>query len=596
MMSGKLLIVGFGPGSVDHMTKRAREAIEESDVIIGYKTYIELVRDLIVGKEIISTGMTEEVSRAQAAVKWAERGKTVAVISSGDAGLYGMAGLVYEVLIEKGWTKASPIEVEVIPGISAIHSCAALLGAPIMHDACTISLSDHLTPWELIEKRIDAAAAADFVIALYNPKSGRRTRQIVEAQRILLRHRSPETPVGLVKSAYRERQHIVLTDLAHMLDHEIGMLTTVIIGNSTTFVHDGVMITPRGYQRKYQLAAAVQPLKPHERLRKEAEPWALDQTKPLEDEDEGSTGASGPSEAAVLAGDNQKDRTFTALATAVRPSSVAAATKEAEPTPLAAVLPTLAAPLAKTAKRQPTAAPKRVKETAEDALAALERRKTRKTAAVLLEAAVSPGVANKQFTPEQLIVLAEVVGMDGKMTYTPDHYMKIERLTEDPDGLVARLVDAGLIVMPVGDVLTVKACDFCDGEKKDAIPYAEELARRFGGMALPKELKLGINGCGMACYGAVREDIGLVYRKGKFDLFLGGKTVGRNAHPGQLVAEGIPPEEMVAIVADIIEQYKEHAHPNERFHKFFARVKQIGRFSYEEAKTAAKIETPACGE
>ncbi|KPC99214.1 Cobalt-precorrin-3B C(17)-methyltransferase [Geobacillus sp. BCO2] len=171
-MSGKLLIVGFGPGSVDHMTKRAREAIEESDVIIGYKTYIELVRDLIAGKEIISTGMTEEVSRAQAAVKWAERGKTVAVISSGDAGLYGMAGLVYEVLIEKGWTKASPIEVEVIPGISAIHSCAALLGAPIMHDACTISLSDHLTPWELIEKRIAAAAAADFVIALYNPKAG----------------------------------------------------------------------------------------------------------------------------------------------------------------------------------------------------------------------------------------------------------------------------------------------------------------------------------------------------------------------------------------------------------------------------------------
>ncbi|MED4878378.1 precorrin-3B C(17)-methyltransferase, partial [Anoxybacillus geothermalis] len=313
-MGGKLLIVGFGPGSVDHMTKRAREAIEESDVIIGYKTYIELVRDLIAGKEIISTGMTEEVSRAQAAVKWAERGKTVAVISSGDAGLYGMAGLVYEVLIEKGWTKASPIEVEVIPGISAIHSCAALLGAPIMHDACTISLSDHLTPWELIEKRIDAAAAADFVIALYNPKSGRRTRQIVEAQRILLRHRSPETPVGLVKSAYRERQHIVLTDLAHMLDHEIGMLTTVIIGNSTTFVYDGLMITPRGYQRKYQLTAAVQPLKPHERLRKEAEPWALDQTKPLREPDEENGEAFRPFAAAASAFGDEKDRGLAAVA------------------------------------------------------------------------------------------------------------------------------------------------------------------------------------------------------------------------------------------------------------------------------------------
>nr|WP_256371125.1 precorrin-3B C(17)-methyltransferase [Geobacillus sp. BMUD] len=594
-----MLIVGFGPGSVDHMTKRAREAIEESDVIIGYKTYIELVRDLIVGKEIISTGMTEEVSRAQAAVKWAERGKTVAVISSGDAGLYGMAGLVYEVLIEKGWTKDDPIQVEVIPGISAIHSCAALLGAPIMHDACTISLSDHLTPWELIEKRLEAAAAADFVIALYNPKSGRRTRQIVEAQRILLRHRAPTTPVGLVKSAYRERQQIVLTDLAHMLDHEIGMLTTVIIGNSTTFVHDGLMITPRGYQRKYQLTAAVQPLKPHERLRKEAEPWALDQTRPLKDEDEGSTEApraSASSKEAVLAGGSQEDRAFTTWATAVRPSVVATVAKEAEPTPPASVFSNFSTSLANTAERQPAAASKRVKETAEDALAALERRKTRQTAPVLFEAAVSPGVANKQFTPEQLMVLAEVVGPDGKMTYTPDHYMKIERVTEDPDGLIARLEAAGLMVMPIGDVLTVKACDFCDGEKKDAIPYAEELARRLGGMALPKELKLGINGCGMACYGAVREDIGLVYRKGKFDLFLGGKTVGRNAHPGQLVAEGIPPEEMVAVVTDIIEQYKEHAHPNERFHKFFARVKQIGRFSHEEAKTATMIETPACGE
>ncbi|AGT32127.1 cobalt-precorrin-3B C(17)-methyltransferase [Geobacillus genomosp. 3] len=583
-MNGKLLIIGFGPGSADHMTKRAREAIEESDVIIGYKTYIELVRDLIAGKEIISTGMTEEVSRAQAAVKWAERGKTVAVISSGDAGLYGMAGLVYEVLIEKGWTKDSSIEVEVIPGVSAIHSCAALLGAPIMHDACTISLSDHLTPWELIEKRLEAAAAADFVIALYNPKSGRRTRQIAEAQRILLRHRAPTTPVGLVKSAYRERQHIVLTDLAHMLDHEIGMLTTVIIGNSTTFVHDGLMITPRGYQRKYQLTAAIQPLKPHERLRKEAEPWALDQTKPPKE----MPGVLGSSEAAVFAENNQKDHSFTALATAVA--------KEAEPMPPASGLTQLSIPPANKAGQQPAAQPKRVKETAEDALAAFERRRTRKTTSVLLEAAVSPGVANKQFTPEQLIVIAEVAGTDGKITYTPDHYIQIERLTEDPDGLIARLKAVGLTVTPVGDVLTVKACDFCDGEKKDAIPYAEELARRLGGMALPKELKLGINGCGMACYGAVREDIGLVYRKGKFDLFLGGKTVGRNAHPGRLVAEGIPPEEMVAVVTDIIEQYKEHAYPNERFHKFFARVKQIGRFSHEEAKTAVMIEAPACGD
>ena len=171
-----------------------------------------------------------------------------------------MAGLVYEVLIEGGWQAGDDPEVEVIPGISAINSCAALLGAPIMHDACTISLSDHLTPWEVVAKRIEAAAQADFVIALYNPRSGRRTRQIVETQRILLQHRSPETPVGLVKSAYRERESIVRTTLRDMLNHDIGMLTTVIIGNSSTFYHGPLMITPRGYQRKYTLDALEQRL------------------------------------------------------------------------------------------------------------------------------------------------------------------------------------------------------------------------------------------------------------------------------------------------------------------------------------------------
>jgi precorrin-3B C17-methyltransferase len=141
-MKGKLLIIGFGPGSYEHITDRAREAIQESDMVIGYKTYVDLIEGLLTEQEIISTGMTEEVSRAQEAVKQAERGKKVAVISSGDAGVYGMAGLVYEVLIEKGWSKKTGVEVEVIPGISAINSCASLLGAPVMHDACTISLSD----------------------------------------------------------------------------------------------------------------------------------------------------------------------------------------------------------------------------------------------------------------------------------------------------------------------------------------------------------------------------------------------------------------------------------------------------------------------
>lgn len=272
---GKLLVIGLGPGSSEHITERARRAIEESEVIIGYNTYVDLIRDLLTDQEIVKTGMTEEVSRAQEAVRQANMGRTVAVISSGDAGVYGMAGLIYEVLIDKNWNVADGVEVEVIPGISSINSCAALLGAPIMHDACTISLSDHLTPWDTIAKRVEAAGEADFVIALYNPRSGRRTRQIAEAQRILLKHRSPDTPVGLVKSAYRDRQQVVLTTLEEMLDHEIGMLTTVIIGNSSTLVHDGLMITPRGYHRKYTLSSEEQTLRPHERLKVEAEPWSL---------------------------------------------------------------------------------------------------------------------------------------------------------------------------------------------------------------------------------------------------------------------------------------------------------------------------------
>ena len=252
-MIGKILVIGIGPGSSEHLTERARQAIQESDVIIGYHTYIDLVEEFLNGQEVVQTGMTEEVDRVQTAVQMAKAGRIVAVISSGDAGVYGMAGLVFEVLIEQGWQQGDTPEVEIISGISAINSCAALLGAPIMHDACTISLSDHLTPWETIVTRVEAAAMADFVIAFYNPRSRRRTQQIVEAQAILLKYRSPDTPVGLVTNAYREHQQVVHTTLAHMLDFDMGMLTTVIVGNSSTFYHGGVMVTPRGYQNKYML-------------------------------------------------------------------------------------------------------------------------------------------------------------------------------------------------------------------------------------------------------------------------------------------------------------------------------------------------------
>jgi precorrin-3B C17-methyltransferase len=538
-LQGKLLIIGFGPGSFEHMTIRAQEAIQESDFIIGYKTYVDLIEDLLTDQEIISTGMSEEVSRAQAAVRLAEEGKKVAVISSGDSGVYGMAGLVYEVLIEKGWKEETGVGVEVVPGISAINSCASLLGAPIMHDACTISLSDHLTPWELIEKRIEAAAHADFIVTLYNPKSGRRTRQILEAQRILLKYRSPAIPVGLVKSAFRDREKIVITDLQHMLDYDIGMLTTVIIGNSSTYLYDNKMITPRGYQRKYTLNTTEQRLKPHERLRHENEPWALHQGK------------------------KETDHSYEKK------------TKSKPDTSLQIALEALS----------------KVK----DGPTSIHETDTVSNPVVsIFELAVSPGVANKKFTPEQMMTLAEIVGREGTMEYTPHHQIYLKIPTTNPEVITEKLNDVGFLLEPIGDVFQLKACDFCDGEKKDSIPYAEELHQKLSGLELPKELKVGFNGCGMACFGAVNEDIGIVFRKGKFDLFLGAKTVGRTAHAGQPVAEGIEPDKIVEVIEKIICEYKEKGHPNERFFKYFKRVGNIQGYTYKDMTPKIEIEPAPC--
>ncbi len=251
--TGKIMLVGLGPGSQEHLTGRARAAIAEADTIIGYVTYIRLVQDLIEGKEVIKKSMTEELDRAIEALERAQAGKKVALVSSGDAGVYGMAGPTFEVLFQAGWTPDSGIEVEIVPGASAINTCAALVGAPLTHDFCAISLSDLLTPWPTIARRLDAVAYADFVVALYNPKSGRRTQQIVEAQRLFLRHRAPDTPVAIVKSGFRPRQNIVLTTLEKMAEEDIGMLSTVLIGNSNTFIRHGLMVTPRGYANKYEV-------------------------------------------------------------------------------------------------------------------------------------------------------------------------------------------------------------------------------------------------------------------------------------------------------------------------------------------------------
>ncbi|MHB1563624.1 MAG: precorrin-3B C(17)-methyltransferase [Leptospirillum sp.] len=249
---GSLLLVGFGPGSEEHLTHRARWAIEHAEIIIGYRTYIDLVRPLIQNKTIIQTGMTEEIERASQAVDLAFSGKTVALVSSGDVGIYGMAGLAYEVLADRGYT-GSEIDVEVIPGVTALSACASILGAPLMHDFASISLSDLLTPWEVITKRLKAAAEADFVIALYNPKSSKRVRQIEEAREIMMEVRDHNTPVGIVKSAMREGENIVISTLSDMLTHPIGMLTTILVGNSQTRIIAGKMVTPRGYQKKYNI-------------------------------------------------------------------------------------------------------------------------------------------------------------------------------------------------------------------------------------------------------------------------------------------------------------------------------------------------------
>ncbi len=249
---GKLYLVSLGPGGGAHMTLRARQAIAEAEVVIGYGTYLKLIPELLTGKEVIRKGMTEELDRSLEAYEQARRGRRVALVSSGDIGVYGMAGPTYEVLLQAGWRPGAGVEVELVPGCTALAACASLVGAPLTHDFCSISLSDLLTPWPVIARRLEAAARGDFVIALYNPKSGKRTEQIHAAQRILLRHRAPETPVAIVKAAYREDQAIQLTRLEAFADCPIGMLSTVLIGNAATFVREGLMVTPRGYANKYE--------------------------------------------------------------------------------------------------------------------------------------------------------------------------------------------------------------------------------------------------------------------------------------------------------------------------------------------------------
>lgn len=256
----KIYVAGIGPGSADNITPQAIKAIEDSDYIIGYSTYIYLITDLVQSlqekqnclhkdtshknKVIVSSPMKKEKERCIEALQMASQGYNVCVVSSGDCGIYGMAGIMFELASK---IKAD-VDIEIIPGITAASAAAAILGAPLNHDFAAISLSDLLTSWDKIALRLECAAKADFVICLYNPKSVKRVKHIEMARDIIMKYRDAKTPVGIVKNAYRKGQRHIVACLANMLDYEIDMFTILIIGNCETYVHNGKMITPRGYK------------------------------------------------------------------------------------------------------------------------------------------------------------------------------------------------------------------------------------------------------------------------------------------------------------------------------------------------------------
>jgi cobalt-precorrin 5A hydrolase/precorrin-3B C17-methyltransferase len=247
-VKGKVYVVGIGPGSLFYITPKAIKAIREAEVIIGYKTYINQIESLIKDKMVFAYGMTEEVRRAKTAIEYALKGMIVSVVSGGDPGVYGMAGLIFEILAQNNLE----VEVEVIPGISAFNAASSKVGAPIMNDFACISLSDRLTPWDEIEKRLEYAAKSDFVIILYNPKSSKRTENLTKAKEIILKYRDNNTPVAIVKNATREGEEVILTTLKEMDSYPVDMNSTIIIGNSQSYIYKNFFITPRGYRRKYE--------------------------------------------------------------------------------------------------------------------------------------------------------------------------------------------------------------------------------------------------------------------------------------------------------------------------------------------------------
>ena len=252
--TGKLFIVGIGPGDLRQLTLAAREALKEAEIVLGYKTYLEQVAPLIAGKETQATGMMEEIKRASLALSLAEEGKVVALISGGDPGLYGMSAPVFEVLAARGRPPSAPLEI--VPGVTAACAAAARLGAPLSNDCAFISLSDRLTPWETIMKRVSAAAEADFVIVFYNPRSKRRKDQLALALEEVAKIRPEETPLALVRGAMRAEEKIILSTLKEraQIAKAADMASLVIVGNSQSRIFYGFFLTPRGYGQKYELS------------------------------------------------------------------------------------------------------------------------------------------------------------------------------------------------------------------------------------------------------------------------------------------------------------------------------------------------------
>ena len=240
----KLYVVGFGPGGYDHMTHRAAQVIESADVVTGYTTYVEMLKCIFPGKNYLSTPMKKEVDRCRMAIEETLKGQDVAMVSSGDSGIYGMAGIVLQMLEEM----QADIDVEIVPGVTAASAAASILGAPLMHDFAVISLSDLMTPLDKIMYRVECAAKADFVICLYNPKSKKRADYVEKAAELVIEFQGADVPAGIVRNAGRADEHMEITTVGGLKTADIDMFSVVIIGNSQTYVKNGRMITPRGYK------------------------------------------------------------------------------------------------------------------------------------------------------------------------------------------------------------------------------------------------------------------------------------------------------------------------------------------------------------